>query len=470
MTIKNIIKKNKRLTITIIIVILFMGITIGYSNLSSNLISSLSGTFKGLMDYNVYAYIDGVRVSTIPLKTDGYVIDTSHGNGTGIECTDNATASWDNNNWAITIGNTSTSGTRCNVYFKEKNTLYNVLKNEAAKGTNACVKKYEGNVTDEVGKTVPATKVYFDNCPGQRNVIFGGFCWQVIRTTETGGTKMIYNGEPVNGKCLSTRNLHTGITSGNSKTTSLNDSYIYGSSYTYDLNNNTFTLIDTETATWSDSTYRNLMGKYTCKSSSNTCSTLYNINGYKSNTSAYVGEYNIGNTYYSQIGTTSFNPDYTSLSMIGYKYNYVYNYLEQQPGSPEYKYGSSFTYDINNNMYTLSGETQMVSNYSSNYRNIGNTHYTCWNTTGTCEKIYYIYYAGNWVMHDLIEAFYIELSNGESGPEAMNKMINNEDINKYDSSIKGLIDNWYNHNMINYTNSLEDTVYCNSRKSTSLGG
>ena len=32
MTIKNIIKKNKRLTITIIIVILFMGITIGYSN------------------------------------------------------------------------------------------------------------------------------------------------------------------------------------------------------------------------------------------------------------------------------------------------------------------------------------------------------------------------------------------------------------------------------------------------------
>ena len=118
MTIKNIIKKNKRLTITIIIVILFMGITIGYSNLSSNLISSLSASFKGLMDYNVYAYIDGVRVSTIPLKTGGYAIDTSHGNGTGIECTDNATASWDNNNWAITIGNTSTSGTRCNIYFK----------------------------------------------------------------------------------------------------------------------------------------------------------------------------------------------------------------------------------------------------------------------------------------------------------------------------------------------------------------
>ena len=57
MTIKNIIKKNKRLTITIIIVILFMGITIGYSNLSSNLMSSLSGTFKGLMDYNVYAIL-----------------------------------------------------------------------------------------------------------------------------------------------------------------------------------------------------------------------------------------------------------------------------------------------------------------------------------------------------------------------------------------------------------------------------
>jgi len=33
------------------------------------------------------------------------------------------------------------------------------------------------------------------------NVLFDGFCWKIIRTTDTGGTKLIYNGKPVDGKC-----------------------------------------------------------------------------------------------------------------------------------------------------------------------------------------------------------------------------------------------------------------------------
>ena len=48
---------------------------------------------------------------------------------------------------------------------------------------NTCITKYEGNVTDQVGQTVAATNVYFDNCADKRNIIFGGFCWQVLRTT-----------------------------------------------------------------------------------------------------------------------------------------------------------------------------------------------------------------------------------------------------------------------------------------------
>ena len=210
-----------------------MGITIGYSNLSSNLISSLSAYFKGLMDYNVYAYIDGVRVSTIPLKTDGYAIDTSHGNGTGIECTDNATASWDNNNWAITIGNTSTSGTRCNIYFKTKKTLYNVLKNEAAAGTYA--REYTGNHQDSMDASKSTKKIYYyygsNNTNGtaildKNNVLFAGQCWQMIRTTDTGGVKMIYNGEAENNQCLNTRGDHEGYAS--ATTIDLKGNYYYG--------------------------------------------------------------------------------------------------------------------------------------------------------------------------------------------------------------------------------------------------
>ena len=33
------------------------------------------------------------------------------------------------------------------------------------------------------------------------NIIFNNMCWKIIRTTETGGVKLIYNGTPTDGKC-----------------------------------------------------------------------------------------------------------------------------------------------------------------------------------------------------------------------------------------------------------------------------
>lgn len=44
---------------------------------------------------------------------------------------------------------------------------------------------YRGNVTDN-------------------NIIFGNFCWKMVRTTESGGTKLLYNGTPENGECNKT--------------------------------------------------------------------------------------------------------------------------------------------------------------------------------------------------------------------------------------------------------------------------
>lgn len=41
---------------------------------------------------------------------------------------------------------------------------------------------YRGNITDN-------------------NVIYANKCWRIVRTTETGGTKLIYNGVPTDGKC-----------------------------------------------------------------------------------------------------------------------------------------------------------------------------------------------------------------------------------------------------------------------------
>ena len=49
---------------------------------------------------------------------------------------------------------------------------------------------------------------YYRGVLDNNNIIWGGYCWTIVRTTYTGGTKMIYNGVPttVNGKqqCLAT--------------------------------------------------------------------------------------------------------------------------------------------------------------------------------------------------------------------------------------------------------------------------
>ena len=42
-------------------------------------------------------------------------------------------------------------------------------------------------------------------------------------------------------------------------------------------------------------------------------------------------------------------------------------------------------------------------------------------------------------------------------------MLYNNNVNRYNSSIKGIIDAWYAQNLSTKTNMLEDTVYCNAR-------
>ena len=325
---------------------------------------------------------------------------------------------------------------------------------------NSCIIKYDNEVTDQVGITKRSDNVYFNTCPEKRNVIFGNLCWQIIRTTDTKGTKVVYNGEPVNGKCLKNNNFHKGINGNSIEQTDLNSEYLYGSSFTYDLSNNTFTLTDTKLATWNDSTYESIIGKYTCKSTNATCSTIYSINDYIDNNTAYTISYTIGNTNPALIGESPFNANRKTASAVGYMYNKTYNIKERQIVDETFKYGSDVTYDSSTHMYTLSGN---VKNIAPSYYK-GDVHYTCWNTSGECSEVSFMYRfeTGN-------KIYYINLKNGKKIDDAINDMLNNDNLNVYDSSIKGIIDAWYKQNLIKYQSRIEDTVYCNSREINSLG-
>lgn len=363
----------------------------------------------------------------------------------------------------------------CRAEIKANSTIiieYQPMLNETIVGlseNNSCMIKYQKEVTDQVGVTTTASKVYFDRCIDHRNIIFGNFCWQVVRTTETGGTKLIYNGEPVDGKCEGSRGDHIGIVGKeinyisdiNANTIDMSGDYLYGSSFTYDKTNATFSLINTKLATWSDSTYDNLLGKYTCMNTTGTCTKLYNVNSYETNTFATTASYTIGNTNYAQIGTTPFNGSNKSPAMSGYMFNKVYNYqYKYVDGSTYYKFGSDVTYD--NGTYTLSGNTSNIRSMAS--MQVKNYHYTCWNSTGECRNIAYVYYTNETV------AYYIILSNGKNITDALNDMLTNDNVNKYNSSIKGIIDAWYSQEFSNYTDYLEDTVFCNSRDIADIGG
>jgi hypothetical protein len=55
-------------------------------------------------------YVDDVKQSELPSKSNGYSVDK-------VVCDNNATGTWNNTDWNITISNISTDKTKCSVYF-----------------------------------------------------------------------------------------------------------------------------------------------------------------------------------------------------------------------------------------------------------------------------------------------------------------------------------------------------------------
>ena len=264
--------------------------------------------------------------------------------------------------------------------------LFDVLENDY--NNNQLVKIYKGNHSDSYNEVGDRPIYYYrattddevKQILNKNNVVFGNYCWQMLRTTDTGGVRLIYNGET----------------------------------------------IDSE-------------GNLTCS----------NDNSIKS------------------IGKSAFNDNYNSLGYVGYMYNksetekYKYTYkkmIDVQGSSYTFKYSTSF--DYKNGVYTLKDDIKEIK--AAYPGNVKNRHYTCLSDSETCKngEIYYItgfeYDGDDWHL------YYITLKNGNSVEDALNSMLYN-DVNKDDSSIKKYIDNWFEQKLLNFSDYLEDSVYCNDR-------
>ena len=398
---------------------------------------------------------------------------------------------------------------QCDYQNNESNpTLYQTIENRYNQD-----KTYLGLYNGEGADTYANPVYYYKGNVQNNNVLFAGFCWKIVRTTETGGVKIVYNGIPKDvyesyekfnsneytivsndatypytfdstnkvwkSNILDDSGNGTGYTIEFSPTQDgsylfninmhnesgddyvelyLNDNYI---GYGENCGDGCLMIDDTDSINLS-------------LSPSDVITITYNKGSTTTDNSDYVDfslQKGIGNPVKncnntrndSQIYTSAFNLDFKSPAYVGYMHNIVYTYSKKAMSSQSnIVFGNSFTY--NNGTYTLTG-TKTVATWSSGYNTINNNHYTCMTTGITCSSIYYVYYTHpSW-------AYYITLTGGKSVSDALNEMLYANDVNKNDSTIKANIDSWYKYNIKDkYDKKLEDTVFCNDRGILNLNG
>lgn len=409
----------------------------------------------------------------------------------------------------------------------EKATLWKKVKNDAEKGLYGA-KILSSTINDTY-------KVYYYNQPTRNNVYFANSCWKIIRTTDTGGVKILYNGKPTSGiscenpsfssipqsafnnSIESIANVgymynETPITNKVSITTSFFQltSQVAGVNYryfsdSYRKENGRYYLENKDGSNpierdWSTD-YASLTGYYTCINQSS-CTELSYISG-ASKVYAYVLTINnnqdiddvnsslkIGKNYIKNANGTYTLTDVSNLKISDWYSNYK-NYNKQYICSDYstitcsdlkiiiaeqneigityenalnneeegYLYGNSFTFD--GTSYHLV-DTISFDTWTNTFDNIDRNHYSCFNTTGICNTIYFLTNA------TAVDKYYYELTNGRGIEDFLNEVLHNEETNKYNSIAKNTLEEWYENNLLGYTNSIEDTVYCNNRQIADL--
>ena len=335
--------------------------------------------------------------------------------------------------------------------------------------------------------------IYYYRGAVDNNIVFGDKCWKAIRTTDNGGVRLIYNGETTDGyvtdllpessysKTQNNDSRWTFDSSDKSWNITLNDNShpIFevnvptGNHYSMDMTGTsgsscggifTFYKNDSQVAQYGAGSGNAMNLSYNFGtlnstdvikmnyggSSSETCTITFKIK-MTAQTESVRGCDNTG--YNSQItvggeNMFKFNANANSPSSVGYMYGAEYNY-NSGLGYNAY-YSEDFTYA--NGVYSLTNPTKTRTK---------TTRYSCNKTTadGTCETIRYYYYISNY------DYYYILISNGKSGPDALKEMQRN--IN--DSIPKDVIDTWFENNMLDYINEIDDVIYCNEKGNTSNG-
>ena len=273
-----------------------------------------------------------------------------------------------------------------------RSTIFKVLENDALNGKGA--EEYIGEELDDGACNI----YYYNKATSNNNVIFGNHCWKMIRSTNTCGVKLLYNGVPSsNGKCNNT-GAATQIESPSEFDTNIslaNVGYMYNKTYNPDKVENTGSI------------------KAVSKESLNT--------NYYYGDSITIS----GSSYYSQTATLT-NPnlistlsDYSTLenkyvaskTSSNYSAFYVIKVIDDvlygksltsshwsiTSSNDSYTYGDSFV-DNGNGTVTVNNATTFSNNDWFDHKDNFNNKYYCSGTSSTCN--YSNFYLSRYIEND----------------------------------------------------------------------
>ena len=271
-----------------------------------------AGTFTGATTNSTYTILDGEEFATSPGSGTYYLyiwLDEAETNNNTMNKAFSLSLTGVCSNHVSTIGDT------LSVNAVIDNTSSTYVSASTGIDWNAISSDTNGKgIYIRAGTENDAHPIYYyRGAVTNNNVLFAGFCWKIVRTTSTGGTKLIYNGTPTgtnNNECNNTdtaSQLSTKSKFNNNYTSLADVGYMYGTRYPYSsgtgtgwyyapdvtYSNGTYTLISN--GSYNVETKSTISGTnlkyhhYTCGSdTATTCASVRYVYNVTSSTAYYI--------------------------------------------------------------------------------------------------------------------------------------------------------------------------------------
>ena len=317
---------------------------------------------------------------------------------------------------SISVNMKGTSSNNPNLTTEASFELYDMMKGRADTTTTIDFNKTsEESSTNGIYMTTNTkgnVPVYYYRGNVDNRVIFANFCWRIVRTTETGGVKLIYDGKPSN---------------------------IYGSYESISLDKYSVTndknypfVYDNSNMTWKS----NILNAV--EEGTDGITSVINFSGFD------IGSYQI------EINMKGNTTDNYSAVLVN--------------GDTKWIFGKTDTNVISLDL--ASSDTVTIGYLKGTASTDGSDYveFSIKKGVGSVEKKYCDMTKGATIGNSAFNTnyndnAYVGYMYGTTGSSTYAST----HANTNDSVIKGVIDTWYKNNMTSYTSQLEDTVWCNDR-------